>query len=138
MNPHRRVLRILVAVEYDNFRDAELGSGPYSRDHLAAQLRVRREQSERYEAMGLAAAHRLREIEGSVVAPSREPFEASLDQPFQAVGEMVAAEKLTAVDPAMREVLDLRHLFDQAVARNSWAWPTKYIYGLDGHVNPDS
>ena len=77
--PPQEVLRILVAVEYDNFRDAEFGSGPYSRDHLAAQLRIRREQSERDEAMGLTSAHRLGEIEGSVVAPSCEPFEAPLD-----------------------------------------------------------
>ena len=46
---------------------------------------------------------------------------------------MVAAEKLTAVDFAMRKVLDLRHLFDEAIARNDRIRRTKSTYGLDRH-----
>ena len=77
--PPQEVLGILVAVENDNLCHAERGSGAYSWDHLVAQLRVRREQPERDQAVRLAAAHRLGEIESSVVRPSGEPFKASLD-----------------------------------------------------------
>jgi hypothetical protein len=76
----------------------------------------------------LAPTHRLGEIEGSIVAPSREPFKTPLDQPFQAVSEVVAAEKLAAVDDAARKVFDLRDLLDEAIARNGRARPAKYVY----------
>lgn len=97
MNPQREVLRILVTIANDDLRDAQLGPGSYSRDHIAAQLGVCRESSERDEAVGLTVAHRLGEIERPVIAASGEPFETALDQPLQSISEMVAAEKLAAI-----------------------------------------
>jgi hypothetical protein len=44
---------------------------------------------------------------------------------------VVAAEKLAAVYLSMRKVLDLRHLFDKAVARNHRIRRTKSTYRLD-------
>src|SRR5215471_3532394 len=75
----QEVIRILVAVKNDDLGDAELGPGLYPGDYLASQLWVRREQPERNETVRLAPAHRLCEIEGSVVAPSREPLDPPLD-----------------------------------------------------------
>ena len=77
--PPQEARRILMAIENNNLRDTELGSGAYPRDLLAAQVRVRREQPEGYEAVRLTSTHRLGQIEGPVVAAPGKPFEAPLD-----------------------------------------------------------
>jgi hypothetical protein len=46
---------------------------------------------------------------------------------------VVTAEKFGPVDLAIRKVLDLRHLFDEAVARNHRIRRAKYVYRLDRH-----
>ena len=51
---------------------------------------------------------------------------------------MVALKERAPIDLAGRKILDLRDLFNEAIARDVGAWPTKYICVLDGHVNPDS
>jgi hypothetical protein len=64
----------------------------------------------------LAPAHGLGEVEGSVLAPARQPVEATPDKQVEAGREMVAAEKLAAVDLALPEILKLGDLLDEAVA----------------------
>jgi hypothetical protein len=134
--PPQEVLWILMTVENNHFRSTELGSGSYPRDYLAPQLRVLGEQSERYEAVGLTAAHRLGEIEGAVIASPGEPFEPAFDEPLQAIGEVVTAEKLVTVDSVAWEVLDLRYLLDEAVAGNRCAWRAKLANRLNRHNGP--
>ena len=66
--------------------------------------------------MRLAAAHRLREVEGAVLGLAGQPLEAAPDQEFEAGREVVALEELAPVDLARRKILDLRNLLDEAVA----------------------
>ena len=90
-------------------------------DDFAAKAGVRGEQSERDQAVRLAAAHRLGEIERAVLGLAGQPVEAAPDQTFEAVREMVAPKELAAIDLAGGKILDLRDLLDEAVARDDSA-----------------
>ena len=96
-------------------------AGQLGRD-FATEGGVGSEQPERDQAVRLTAAHRLGEVERAVLALAGEPIEAALDQKLQAGGEVVAPEELAPVDLARREILDLRDLLDETVARDHARW----------------
>ena len=69
-----------MAVEDDDFGRAEVvRAGQLGRD-FTTEGGVGGEQSERDQAVRLAAAHRLGEVERAVLALSGKPLEAALDQ----------------------------------------------------------
>ena len=72
-----------MAVENYDFCRAKLVAGGDVRDDLPTQGGIGREQSEGDQAVRLAAAHRLRQIECAVVAFAGKPLEATPDQEIQ-------------------------------------------------------
>ena len=77
-------VRVLVAVEDDDLGRAEVGAACELRHDLATQGGIGREQPKRDQAVRLAAAHRLRQIERAVLALAGQPLEAAPDQELQA------------------------------------------------------
>ncbi len=105
------------------------------RQNFLAQGGISREQPERDQAVRLAAAHRLGEIEGAVIGLAGQPLEAAPDQEFQPSREIVAAKERTTVDLAGREILNLRDLLDEAVARDDSARSAELFNGCNRHLS---
>ena len=103
---------------------------------LATQGGISREQPERDQAVRLATAHGLREIERAVLALAGQPLETAPDQQVQSLREVVALEERAPIDPAGRKILDLRNLFDEAIAFDDSAWGAQLLDGRYGHF-PD-
>ena len=66
--------------------------------------------------MGLTAAHRLGEIESSVVGLAGKALEPAVDEKLQSSGKMISAKKLSAFNFAGSEIVNLSNLLDEAVA----------------------
>src|SRR4051812_6028669 len=113
----------------------ELVASSDSWNHLPAKSRVGREEAERDQAMRLAAAHCLGEIEGTVLRLTGQAVKTALDQELQARSEVVASEEVPTIHPAGREILDLRNLFDQAVAGDDRVRDAKLSDSRDWHVH---
>ena len=60
----------------------------------------------------------MRQVESAILAPPGQPFEATCDQPLQAISEVIPAEELATIDPVLLKVINLRNLFDEAIARH--------------------
>ena len=103
------------------------------RHDLTTQGGISREQPERDQAVRLAAAHGLREIECAVLALTSEPLKAAPDQEVQSLREVVALEESAPINLTGREILDLRDLFDQAVAFHDCAGDAQLFDSRDRH-----
>ena len=66
--------------------------------------------------MGLTAAHRLGEIESSVVSLAGKALEPPADEKLQSCGKVISAKKLSAFNFARSELFKLSNLLDEAVA----------------------
>jgi hypothetical protein len=132
--PEKR-LRVLVAVENDNFGRTELGSTRRFRHDLPTQGGVRSEQPERNQAVRLTTAHGLRQIERAISALAGQSLEAAPDQEIEALGEVIAPEERAAVDLEGGEILNLRYLFDEAVAAHDLAGATQLFHSADWHFS---
>jgi hypothetical protein len=107
---------------------AELGAPRVRRYDLSTQSGISREQPKGNQAVRLAAAHGQGEIERAVFAFSGKPLKPAPDQKLQTRSEVIALEEYTAIDFAGRKILNLRHLFHQAVTFHNWAGGAQLLY----------
>jgi hypothetical protein len=129
----KEIRGILMAVENDDLGGPEVVAGSNPWDDLAAKPRIRSEEPECDQTVGLATTHRLGQVEGTVFRSAGKPIKAAFDQPFQAVGKVVPPKEFASVHPVGSEILNLGHLLDQAVARDDGARLTKLLDRLDRH-----
>jgi len=118
---------VLEAAEDHHLGGAELAAAGDRRGDLPTQGGVLGDQAERDQAVGLAAAHGLGEVEGAILRAAGQPIEPAPDQQLEAIGEEIAAEELSSVDLAGGQGLDLSDLLDQAVALDESARGTELL-----------
>jgi hypothetical protein len=82
----------------------------------------------------LAAAHRLREIKGAILTLAGEAFEPASDQQLEAGREIIPLKEGASSDPVRRKILDLRDLFNEAIAFHDSARDTQLLYGRYRHL----